>query len=276
MAADRKILLVEDQVLIAMSEAAMLRAGGYSVEIVHSGEMAIEAVRRDMALDIVLMDIDLGPGISGPEAAQQILGIHSLPIVFLTSHSERDMVEKVRNITRYGYVIKNSGKFVLLASIEMAFELFEAHQKVAYERNNIRQVMESIDEAFYLKDSQTGEMLYISPSYETIWGLPLEGLVRNPRSFMAAIHPDDLPEVKERQAAMMAGGPAFDMEYRITRPNGEVRWVRARTKRIMDSAGRLVRYAATAEDVTDRKRAQMDLDAERKRRSGELDPAAHP
>ncbi len=74
------------------------------------------------------MDIDLGAGISGPEAAERILNICPIPIVFLTSHSERDMVDKVRGITRYGYIIKDSGDFVLQSSIEMAYELFEAHQ----------------------------------------------------------------------------------------------------------------------------------------------------
>ncbi len=52
------------------------------------------------------MDIDLGNGISGPEAGRQILSIRKIPIVFLTSHSEKEYVERVKQITRYGYVLK--------------------------------------------------------------------------------------------------------------------------------------------------------------------------
>jgi len=130
MSASKNLLLVEDDAIIALGEARVLRNAGFAVKIVHDGESGVAAVRSDPSIDLVLMDIDLGPGLSGPEAAELILGLRSVPVVFLTSHSEREMVDKVRNITRYGYVIKNSGNFVLLSSIEMAFELlYEAHEE---------------------------------------------------------------------------------------------------------------------------------------------------
>ncbi|MFH2115448.1 MAG: PAS domain S-box protein, partial [Spirochaetota bacterium] len=69
-----------------------------------------------------------GTGPDGPETASRILARKTLPIVFLTSHTEREYVERVRKITRYGYVVKNAGDFVLESAIEMAFTLFEAHE----------------------------------------------------------------------------------------------------------------------------------------------------
>jgi PAS domain S-box-containing protein len=265
MATPKKLLLVEDEALIALAEAVTLRDAGYEVETAASGEAAIEAVARDPGIAMVLMDIDLGPGIDGPEAASRILSARYLPVVFLTSHSESEMVAKVREIARFGYVIKNSGEFVLLSSIEMAFELFEAQCKLARERNNMREVLESIDEAFYLKDVESGKMLFISPSYERIWGRSLEELDRDPSSFMAAIHPDDLPLVAARREEMAAGGRPFDMEYRLLRPGGELRWVHARTRRIEDPETRAPLFAAVAEDITERKLAGMNLEDERRR-----------
>ena len=123
-----KILLVEDEVLIAFAEAASIKGFGYEVLTAVSGEEAVELVEKDGQISLVLMDIDLGRGIDGPEAARQILEKRKLPIVFLTSHGERDFVDRVKKLTRYGYIIKNSGDFVLRSSIEMAFELFEANQ----------------------------------------------------------------------------------------------------------------------------------------------------
>ena len=67
----------------------------------------------------------------GTVAAEIILKDHDIPIIFHTSHAEKEMVEKVKGITRYGYVLKNAGEFVLLESIQMAFELFNAHQQIA-------------------------------------------------------------------------------------------------------------------------------------------------
>jgi len=100
------ILLVEDEAIIAIAEARTIKQFGYKVITVNSGEKAITLAMEEKTIDLILMDIDLGKGISGPEAAAQILKNRSIPIVFLTSHSEREMVEKVRGVTRYGYMIQ--------------------------------------------------------------------------------------------------------------------------------------------------------------------------
>jgi two-component sensor histidine kinase/CheY-like chemotaxis protein len=133
------LLLVEDQAVIALNEANNLRAEGYAVEIVHSGEAACERAERRKDIDLVLMDIDLGRGIDGTEAARRILRSRDVPIVFLTSHAEREMVERVRSITRYGYVLKSSGTAVLLSSIDMALRLFRATQERKRHERELRE-----------------------------------------------------------------------------------------------------------------------------------------
>ena len=72
-APERKILLVEDEALIAMSERMILEQNGYDVTVAHSGPAAIEVFAEDQDIDLVLMDIDLGSGMDGTEAAQAIL-----------------------------------------------------------------------------------------------------------------------------------------------------------------------------------------------------------
>src|SRR6056297_1776019 len=99
----KKILLVEDEALIAMSEARMLKKHGFEVNVVYSGEQSIDKVNADPSIELILMDIDLGRGIDGTEAAEQILEQHDLPIVFLSSHTEPQVVEKTEGITSYGY-----------------------------------------------------------------------------------------------------------------------------------------------------------------------------
>lgn len=127
---DRKvILLVEDEAFIALSEKKSLESYGYRVIIASSGESAIEFAGREGGIDLILMDIDLGRGIDGTEAAGRILESHDIPIVFLSSHSEREVVEKTEKISSYGYVLKNSSITVLDASIKMAFKLFDAFRK---------------------------------------------------------------------------------------------------------------------------------------------------
>lgn len=123
------ILLVEDEPIIAMYEASILKKNSYTVKTAHNAQKAMELLLHE-DIGLVLMDIDLGSGTpDGTETAEMILQERELPIVFLTSHGEKEMVERVKGITRYGYVLKNSGEFVLLESINMALELFNAHRE---------------------------------------------------------------------------------------------------------------------------------------------------
>jgi CheY-like chemotaxis protein len=125
----KSILLVEDEFLIALNEKAQLGEYGYETTIVSTGEEAVEAMQEDEAFDLILMDVNLGDGIDGTQAAEIILKDHDIPIVFLSSHIEPKIVEKTEKITSYGYVVKNSTITVLDASIKMAFKLFNANRE---------------------------------------------------------------------------------------------------------------------------------------------------
>jgi len=127
---NKKILLVEDEAIIALMGRKTLENHGFQVVHVLTGEEAVEYVDSNQDIDLILMDIDLGDGIDGTEAAGIILSRHDLPLVFLSSHTEPEVVNKTKGITNYGYVVKNTGEVVLLASIEMAFKLFDA-KKIA-------------------------------------------------------------------------------------------------------------------------------------------------
>src|SRR5208337_1450522 len=128
-AKEKTILLVEDEAVIAISETKELEKYGYAVIAVVSGETAIETCRRNPSIDLILMDIDLGEGMDGAETAMRILQMKVIPIVFLSSHSEPEIVAKSETITSYGYVVKTSNITVLDASIKMAFKLFDANKK---------------------------------------------------------------------------------------------------------------------------------------------------
>ncbi|MDY7028099.1 MAG: PAS domain S-box protein [Spirochaetota bacterium] len=129
----KTILLVEDQAIIAVNEARIIERHGYTVQTVYSGEQAVALFQESADISMVLMDIDLGKGMDGLATAQKILQLREVPIVFLTGHAEKEMVDKVKDITRYGYILKNSGEFVLIEGINMAFELFDAHLKIKRE-----------------------------------------------------------------------------------------------------------------------------------------------
>ncbi len=151
----KKVLLVEDEALIALSEAQILKKHGFEVETAYSGRQAIEKTEADEEINLVLMDIDLGAGMDGTEAAEQIIKARDLPIVFLTSHTEKEYVDRVEKITGYGYIMKNSGEMVLIRSINMAYKLYEAHQRLKEREVRYKTLFDSAYDAILIMDSNT-------------------------------------------------------------------------------------------------------------------------
>ncbi|PKL24002.1 MAG: hypothetical protein CVV47_12120 [Spirochaetae bacterium HGW-Spirochaetae-3] len=145
---NKAILLVEDEALIAMSEIGQLKNAGYRPVWAVSGERALEIVRSNQEpVDLVLMDINLGGGMDGTEAAREILAANDVPVVFLSSHLEEEIVRKTEEITNYGYVVKNSSFTVLDASIKMAFKLFDAHCSIRSQKMEIEAAYEQMQVA---------------------------------------------------------------------------------------------------------------------------------
>jgi len=177
------ILLVEDEAIIAVSEKKILSRYGFAIMTAGSGEEAIADCRKNPDIDLVLMDINLGPGMDGTEAASVILEEFDLPLIFLSSHSERDVVEKTEGITSYGYIVKNSGETVLIASIKMAFRLFELHKRelvkdAAIAENEVifRHFMDKSPIFVFFKDDKI-RSLRLSTNYEKMIGRPLSELL---------------------------------------------------------------------------------------------------
>lgn len=123
------ILLVEDDRVTSLLTSKVIERFGYGVIVASNGDSAIKLALNNDNINLVLMDIDLGLGIDGTETARLILESKDIPIIFLTSHNEKDYVDKVKNITNYGYIIKNSGTYVLESFIRMALSLFETSKK---------------------------------------------------------------------------------------------------------------------------------------------------
>ena len=122
----KTILLVEDDAMIAVLETMKLKKYGYNIIHALNGKKALEVAREaSNGIDLILMDINLGEKLDGTDIAKLILSDQDIPLIFLSSHTEREVVEKTENITFYGYVVKDSSITVLDASIKMAFRLHE-------------------------------------------------------------------------------------------------------------------------------------------------------
>ena len=168
----KRILLVEDEIILATAERMSLTNRGYSVQIAVSGEEALEIMDEDRSIDLILMDIDLGSGLNGPDTARKILLTHNVPVVFLSGHTEPEVVELTESITSFGYVVKNSSITVLDASIKMAFKLHEANRLLGLEKEHLSTTLNSIGDGVIATDLE-GRVTRMNPVAEALTGWAL-------------------------------------------------------------------------------------------------------
>ena len=121
-----------------------------------------------------------------------------------------------------------------------------------------RQIAENIREVFWSHEVADGRVTYVSPMYEVVFGRSRNSLYENPRSFLDAIHIDDRPRMEEALTRQPAAAPT-DGIYRVVRPDGSMRWVRARTFPVYDHRGHAYRVVGLAEDITEVRHTEDQL-----------------
>ena len=124
-----------------------------------------------------------------------------------------------------------------------------------------RQLTENIDAVFWMRTLDGKRQLYVSPKYEELWGRSMDTINENPEDFLDAVYPPDRPRVAQAFEQLLDGGSAEDyhLEYRIVKPDGQIRWVRDRGFSIHDAAGKVIRQAGLAEDVTESRQVMEKL-----------------
>jgi len=141
--------------------------------------------------------------------------------------------------------------------LRTAYDRRHAEMALRESEERFRQLTENIREVFWMSTPAVDEILYASPAYENVWGRTRESLYSDAQSFTDSIHPEDRQRVVDFLAAKPQQG--FQLEYRITRPDGQVRWIWDRGFPIEDESGRVYRLAGLAEDITERKTAEETL-----------------
>lgn len=254
---NKNILLVEDEVIIAMSEKAALEKRGYAVITASNGEEAVELVKNTTAVDLILIDIDLGRGMDGTEAAGIILANRDIPVVFLSSHAEPEIVEKTERITSYGYVVKGSNVTVIDASIKMAFKLFDAktnemaNERMLLEREKYwRTVLQATVDGFAVIDLPDIRFSEINEAYLRMSGYTREEfLLLHVRDIEDMFSPE---EMREKIELIIKNGSGI-FETRHRRKDGSIFDAELSATYLNTDGGKLICFVR---DITARKQAE--------------------
>lgn len=141
----KNILLVDDSILSSKVISDFLAEHGFNTEIVPTGEAAVERACTCSHIDLVLMDIELAGNMNGIEAARNILNCIDIPIIFFTANSSIEILDKIKEVRAYGFVLKGMDKLALLSTIEMTLNLYEANSKTKEFYDELKKAHEELE-----------------------------------------------------------------------------------------------------------------------------------
>ena len=121
-----------------------------------------------------------------------------------------------------------------------------------------RQITEAIEEVFWLTSLDGQTILYVSPAFEKVWGRSCADLYAHSQLWSESILPDDAPKAQLVLEALAQGVP-YDIEFRILRPDGTVRWINDRGYALRDVSGQVSVLSGVSLDITERKKLEAQL-----------------
>jgi diguanylate cyclase (GGDEF)-like protein/PAS domain S-box-containing protein len=258
------VLVVDDSEYDAQLLMRELHAGGYQTSFIRVDSAdAMRAALARQQWDLVVADYTM-PAFSVHEALELVrASALDLPFIIVSGTLSEDVAVQVMKAGAHDYFMKGDLKR-LSTSIERELreasvrrEHRESQQRLRESEERFRQMAESIAEVFWMTDPDKGQMLYLSPAYEKIWGRSCGSVYANSHLWMEAIHPEDRGKVEA--AVPLQDSGRYDQEYRIVRPDGLIRWIRDRAFPVTDASGRVYRIAGIAEDITEQKRNEQEL-----------------
>lgn len=174
-----KILVVDDEIIIARELEARLKAMGFEVpEIASSGAEAI-ALATTIAPDLILMDIVLKGEMDGIEAAEEIRRRLGVPIIYLTAYADRKTLERARITEPSGYIVKPFSERELEANIEMALYKHRSEQRLRRVEQWFVAAINETGDAVITAD-QAGTVTVINPAAAALTGWHPEQAIGRP------------------------------------------------------------------------------------------------
>ncbi len=282
-----KILIVEDETIVAMDIERGLRGLGYAViGAIGNGEQAVELAQAQRP-DLILMDIRLKGAMDGIEAASQIRSRQGIPVIFLTAHADEATVERAKVAEPYGYLLKPFVDQELHTAIEIALNkrraelavLSEAGRALQQSEERFRLLVESLkDYAVFLLDIG-GRVVTWNPGAERLKGFRESEI--SGRHFSVFFTADEVLRNYPDHLLNLAAheGQARHEGWRV-RKDGTRFWAEVLVTALRDNQGQLVGFADICRDVTEHKRAEEEiqklnasLESKVRERTAELDAA---
>src|SRR6202163_127641 len=276
------ILLVDDQPAKLLAYEVILKELGENLVVASSGREALEYLLKN-EVAIILVDVCM-PELDGFELAAMIREhprFQKTAMIFISAIQVSD-IDRLRGyeMGAVDYVPVPVVPEVLRAKIRVFAELYRKTRQLerfnAELEDRVRPRPAEVEESnARLLESEQRRSLAISAgsmgSWDWDWingdwmwdegqfrifGVDPKAFVATPASVQALLHPDDIDELRKAIAQFNKGVTSYEAEFRIVRPDGEVRWCVGTAAATVDKGGRVIRVSGVTVDITERKRAE--------------------
>lgn len=250
------ILIVEDEAIVALDLRQHLEDMGYGVAgIAESGGDAIALAERT-APALTLMDISLKGDMSGIDAADHLARAHQIPVIFLTSFSDKETIRKAARAEPFGYLTKPFQAHELHATIEVALYKAQMDRRLRQSEQRFRRMFESAPLGIALLD-KGGSYLDANPAFRSMLGYGEEGIDNPPPQSLS--HPDDAALEQAALSELAHGGKTVQFEKRYRhRTQPDALWTLVSAAAMNEPDGD-TGYLYQIQDLTERKRAERQL-----------------
>ncbi len=265
----RPFIVVADDNADMRQYLVRLLSERYRIEAVPDGKAALEAV-QERTPDLVLSDVMM-PNLDGFALLRELRSnakTQTVPIILLSARAGEE--SRVEGIERGAddYLIKPFSARELLARVQTHLEMARVRKQgedaLRDTKARLEATLTATEIATWVWDVPNDRVI-ADPNLANIFSLSVEEAGAAPvQRYIQAIHPQDRDRVAAQiQAALDPQSGPFEMDYRVSAPNGSVRWVTARGEVERDAEGNALRFPGVVIDITQRKLAERALAAER-------------
>lgn len=253
-----KILVVEDESIIAKDIQTRLKRFGYDViAVTASGEEAISQAAANYP-DLVLMDIRIKGEIDGVEAARQIHTRFNIPIVYLTAHADDNTLKRAKLTEPFGYLLKPFKERELYTAIEIALAKDKRERQLKESEQWLATILKSISDAVIASDAN-GAVTFMNPVAEALTGWKQSDAFGKNATEVFHIADEETrtlienPVIKALKSGLVVSIPEHTI---LIAKNGVETPIDDSVAPIKDDQGNITGAVLVFRDITERKRAE--------------------
>jgi len=260
-----KILIVEDNGIVALDLENRLKALGYFVSAIVSGGWEAIKKTEEHQPDLVLMDIVLTGKMDGIETAQIIRSRFDRPVIFLTAYADDQRLERAKLTVPFGYILKPYQDRDLKVAIEMALYL----AKIDAERRQVKSALQASEQKYRLLLNNLPSIVYkgykdwsvefFDEKIERLTGYASEEFNFGRIKWIDIIAKEDHKAARETFIRALKTDKTYAREYRIKSKSGAIKWIQERGQIVIGRRGEIEYISGVFFDITEKMQMEETL-----------------